>query len=74
LGDLDGATSDFNKAIEMDSRDYEAYVNRGLVLMMQSRNPEAERDFNYALKLAGHSRPIVEERVNKIKRRLELLR
>ena len=71
-GDLDGATSDFNKAIQMDPRDYNAYMNRGLVLMMQGRNPEAERDFNYALELAGQSRPIVEERVNEIKRRLAL--
>jgi tetratricopeptide (TPR) repeat protein len=50
-GELDGAVADYTKAIEIDPQYGEAYANRGLLLLNLGRASEAERDFEYSLRL-----------------------
>lgn len=51
-GDLAGAIAHFNKAIQLDPRNYDAYLERGKVLLEQGKDAEAEKDFERSLRLA----------------------
>lgn len=49
--DLEGALSDFNKAIEIDANYDQTYYNRGVVLAKMGDKKKALEDFNRAIEL-----------------------
>ncbi len=49
--DYEAALKDFNKAIEIDPRNVEAYNNRGIVLGILGNHYGAIQDFNMAIDL-----------------------
>src|SRR5881628_3640501 len=53
-GDLDGALSDFNKAVESDPRYVMAYNNRGIAKIAKGDQDGAMADFNEAIKIDPH--------------------
>ena len=65
------AIADYTKAIEIDPGFAEAYLNRGLAHWLQGHQAEAERDFDRCLKLNSDLKPLLEERVREMKRRLD---
>lgn len=50
-GDLDGSLNDFNKAIELNPENSEAYFGRGLLFIKINRYSEALADFDMAISL-----------------------
>jgi tetratricopeptide (TPR) repeat protein len=49
--ELDRAINDFNSAIKLDPHYALAYGNRGLALLRQGKDAEAEKDFERAVAL-----------------------
>ena len=66
--ELDRAINEFNRAIELDPRYALAYGNRGLALMRQGKDAEAEKDFERALALRPELKAELELNVEKIKK------
>jgi len=50
LGEFQAGMESLNKAISIDSKNYNAYYNRGFLKYMQNKIIEAEADFNLAMK------------------------
>jgi len=50
-GNLDQAITDYNRALEINPRDAEAYNNRGIAYDDKSQHDQAITDFNRALKI-----------------------
>ena len=48
-GDLDGAIADFSRALELNPNIQVAYTNRGLALLLQGKDLEAQKDFEKLL-------------------------
>lgn len=69
-GDLAGATADFDRAITLNPRLAEAYANRGLTRLAQGQEAEAQRDFEQCLILNKDLKPVLDERIKEVKRRL----
>ena len=44
--DFKRAIADFNRALELDPKLANAYMNRGLVLLLQGNEKEAKKDFD----------------------------
>lgn len=68
-GDLDGAIIGYRTAIVIDPQSAETYANRRLVLLIQGKPSEAERDFKQSLKLELGLKAILEARISKVKPR-----
>jgi len=51
LGDLDGAIADFSRALKLNPNEV-AYTNRGLALLLQGKDLEAQKDFEKLLAMA----------------------
>ena len=51
LGDYEGAISDYDKAIENDSKRYEPYLNRGRSYYFLNNQKNACKDFKKAVSL-----------------------
>jgi tetratricopeptide (TPR) repeat protein len=51
LGDLNGASKDFDKALQLNLNYYEAYSNRGMVKVKQEKYEEALIDFNKSIEI-----------------------
>ena len=62
------AVADLTKALSLDARLPLAHVNRGLALMVQGKDAEAERDFGRALELVPSLRANVEAGVAAVMR------
>jgi hypothetical protein len=51
------AIADFTKAIPTESSAREGYANRGIILLLQRYDADAQKDFDKALKLDGALNP-----------------
>lgn len=69
-GDLDGSIADYELAIKSDPSFAKAYGNRGLARLFQGDMAAAEKDFDQCLKLEPKLKPLLEEEIEKAKRRL----
>lgn len=67
-GDVAGAVTDYNKAIESNPRAALAYANRGLAQMVQGKHAAAKKDFVECLKLDVRLRPALESRIKQTER------
>lgn len=65
-GDLNGAISDFTKAIELNPQSANAHANRGLILLLRGRDADAQKDFDAALKMDSTLNPGLQNRINQI--------
>lgn len=65
--DLDGAIADASKAIDLEPDYAEAYVTRGLSLLMQDKEPEAVADFEQYLKLHPELKPALDKVIREAK-------
>ncbi len=60
IREIDKATEDFEKALQLDSTYFQAYLYRGMAALMVGKNDSAVLDFNKALDLKpGFSRALV---------------
>ncbi len=59
------AIKDYDEALELNSNDYMAYVNRGVAKIELGRHVEAEEDFQKAIELESNN-PDVYEKIAKI--------
>ncbi len=62
-GNLDRAIADFNRAIELDRRIARAYMNRGLVRLLQGQKSEAQKGFARCIKLRPDLKLQVDQRI-----------
>jgi Flp pilus assembly protein TadD len=60
-GDLEGAISDFGRAIAANPRHAEAYANRGIALLRLGKKAEAQRDLSQSLALKPGLKPFIEQ-------------
>ena len=67
-----GASADYTKAIELDPKQALAYLNRGLLLMLQGKEAEANKDFEQCLRISGGLKASLESRIKEIKRSLAI--
>ena len=65
-GDLDGAISDFAKAIELNPQNAKAYANRGIIMLLQGRDAAAQKEFDTALKIDSSLNSGLQNRINQI--------
>ena len=68
-GDLEGAISDFSRALKLNPRHAGVYANRGLARLLQGKKPEAEKDFANCLALDPSLKPFLERRVAEVTNR-----
>ena len=68
LNDLEAAIVDFSRALELDPELLNAYLNRGLVLLLQGKDSEAEKDFARVLTLKPEAKTELERRIELAKR------
>jgi len=61
--DLDGAIADFSRVVELDPNLYAAYTNRGLALLLQGKDLEAQKDFEKVLSLAPSMKADLDHRI-----------
>ena len=61
-GKYDQAIKDFDKVIELDSKDFNAYYNRGTAYAQLRRYPQALQDFNKAVALKPAFSPVLIKR------------
>jgi Flp pilus assembly protein TadD len=59
--------ADYTKALELDGRQARFYANRGLALMYEGKDQDAERDFSRALALVPGLRAELEAAVRAVK-------
>ena len=65
--DLEGAIAEYTKAIEIDSRQTEIYLNRGHLKLLVGRAAEADLDFAESLRIAGARGPAIEALIKEYK-------
>jgi len=65
------ALVDFNKALELNADYAEAYVNRGLALLLLGKTTAGEQDFDRCLKLNSALKDSLGQRIRKIQQLLE---
>ena len=66
-GDLTGAIADFDQAIKLDPNRATTWAFRGLALLMQGKDAEAERDFARSLELDPDLKESLNARINEAK-------
>ena len=62
-----GAIADCDKSIEHNPKLGGTYATRGLALLVQGKDAEAQREFDQCLKLSPHLRPWLEQQVSEAK-------
>ena len=65
-GDLDGAIADFTKVIEVNPQHAKAYANRGIIMLLQGHDADAQKEFDTALKIENTLNPDLQSRINQI--------
>lgn len=66
--DWDGAIADYGVAIKLNPNDLNAYASRGLALVWNGKDIEAQKDFDKFLELAPDKKAILEEQIKEAKR------
>ena len=67
-GHLELALKDFTAAIDLDPGIGEAYVNRGLILILLGRETEAARDLKKGMELKPEAKTEIERRTELAKK------
>lgn len=67
--DLKGAVTDLTKAIELNPKVAAYYQSRGIVLLLQGKDEDAQRDFESYLKLEPGKKALLEKRIEDAKQR-----
>jgi tetratricopeptide (TPR) repeat protein len=67
---LDAAIADYSRSIELAPNIAEYYAKRGLALLLQGKEAEAQRDFDQCLTLDRALKVSLERRIKEIKRQL----
>ena len=67
-GHLELALRDFDTAIELDPGIGEAYVNRGLILILLGRETEAARDLKKGMEIKPEAKTEIERRTELAKK------
>jgi tetratricopeptide (TPR) repeat protein len=67
LGELEQAIQDFDKAIELNSFNYEAYLGRGFAYNLTDDMEQAIEDYDRYIELAPTDDPRLEEIMNIVK-------
>jgi Tfp pilus assembly protein PilF len=68
MGDLVLAVADFSRVLEIDPNMVLAYTNRGLTLLLQGKDSEAEKDFEKARSLAPDMKADLQSRIDLCKK------
>lgn len=68
-GDLDGAVAAYDKAISLKDDFATAYLNRGLILLEQGKEAEAQRNFDKYLELMPGGKESLEQKIGEAKAR-----
>ena len=66
-GAPDLALADYTRAVELDPKFAQAYANRGILLLRQGRDAEAERDFDIAFQLDARLRSELEAYIKQMR-------
>ena len=66
-GYLERSISDFTRAIELDPDLAFAYANRGLALLLQGKDSEAQKDFERCFELKPELKSELDGRIQKAK-------
>ena len=64
------AVRDYNLAIQVDPGNAEAYLNRGLAMLLTDNQPDADLDFAQCLRLAGKRRETFEKQIERIRQQV----
>jgi tetratricopeptide (TPR) repeat protein len=67
-GDLDAALADYNRSIELAPCTAAYYAKRGLALLLQGKEAEAQRVFDQCLALDRALKAPLEQRIKEIRR------
>ncbi len=68
---LEAASADFGRALELNPTLVNSYTSRGLVLLLQGKDAEAAKDFGRGLELKPGIKAELEERIKWAKKLLE---
>ena len=61
--DLEAAIADFDRALQLDPKLVDAYVDRGLALLLQGKETEAAKDLERALAIDPSLKEEVDKRI-----------
>jgi tetratricopeptide (TPR) repeat protein len=61
------AVADLNKALELNSNLANSYANRGLIYLLQGKQPESQADFKRAIELDPEIKADLEVRIERVK-------
>lgn len=68
--ELDAALADYNRALEVNPRSAQAYLNRGLVELLKGDETDAERDFEHCRAVDERLGVSIDERIKNLRRAL----
>lgn len=72
--DIRGAIADYDKTLAINPHCALAYAKRGLALLVEGKSADAEKDFDRFLELSNNANPSIEERIKRIKQRIDIKR
>jgi tetratricopeptide (TPR) repeat protein len=68
MNDVSGAIGDFTKVIEIDSNYLPAYANRGIALILIGKDSEAQKDFDYLLRVSPSLKSGIDQTITNAKK------
>ena len=71
---MEGATADFDRSISLDPRNPLAYADRGLALLHQGKEDEAQKDFDKSMKLNSELKLFLELHIMELEMQIREMR